>query len=112
MGLGDGRGSLAGQVRKRVALSKGEAGTKRALLCFLLVGDDIGDPSDVQPEAVADYAKEVSNGPFERIDYAPHASGQLAIFAECNVAGASLQEQHARLASRVTVSTHLRWEAT
>lgn len=100
MGLLEDLRQLSEQVRKRATLVKGEEGAKQSLVLpfFQVLGYDIYDPSEVQPEYTADFAKRKANGQMEKIDYALHVGGQVAIFVECKAAGTSLEEHDAQLA--------------
>jgi hypothetical protein len=88
MGLLDDLRRLGEQVRKRQALIKGEEATKNALILPFLgvLGYDVFDPSEVQPEYVADFAKKRSGGPSEKVDYAIHLNAAPVMFFECKAA--------------------------
>lgn len=92
---------LAEQVRKRQVNVKGEEAAKQALILpFLsLLGFDIYDPTIVQPEFVADFAKKASKGPLEKVDYALQAGGVPIIFMECKAADTALPNHGAQLAA-------------
>ena len=70
------------QIKTRLPFIKGEEATKQALVVpFLQVlGYDVWDPREVQPEYIADFAKKKSNGQMEKIDYALH--GRLSRLEE------------------------------
>jgi hypothetical protein len=90
----------AEQIKTRVAYVKGEEASKQALVVpFLQVlGYDVWDPREVQPEYIADFAKKKSNGQMEKIDYAIHLGGAPAIFIECKAADRDLDDHDAQLA--------------
>lgn len=85
MGLNDDLRQLSEQVRKRQPHIKGEEATKQALILpfFQVLGFDIYDPTEVQPEYIADFAKKRSNGQMEKVDYAIRVGGTPAMFVEC-----------------------------
>ena len=68
MGLNEDLRQLSEQVKKRQAFIKGEEATKQALILpFLQVlGYDVYDPTETQPEYVADFAKK-RGGVLEKI---------------------------------------------
>jgi hypothetical protein len=100
MGLHEDLRLLAEQFKKRIAVIKGEEATKQALVLPFLqtLGYDIYDPSVVQPEYVADFAKRRSGGPAEKVDYAIHKGGQPAIFIECKALDTPLDAHDPQLA--------------
>lgn len=64
MGLVEDLRQLSEQVKRRLAHVKGEGATKQAIVMpFLQVlGFDVYDPSEVQPEYTSDFAKKKPNG--------------------------------------------------
>lgn len=100
MGLFEDLRQLAEQVKRRVAHVKGEEATKQALIMpFLQVlGFDVYDPSEVQPEYIADFAKKRSNGQMEKVDYALRLGGQPVMFIECKPLGAAPEDHDGQLA--------------
>lgn len=90
----------AEQIKVRLPHIKGEEGTKQALVVpFLQVlGYDVWDPREVQPEYIADFAKKRSNGQMEKIDYALHINGAVAVFIECKAADKELDDHDGQLA--------------
>ncbi|WNG40360.1 hypothetical protein F0U61_46740 [Archangium violaceum] len=99
MGLNEDLRQLSEQVKKRQAFIKGEEATKQALILpFLQVlGYDIYDPTETQPEYVADFAKK-RGGVLEKVDYALHLKGQPAIFIECKAADMAPEDHDGQLA--------------
>ena len=88
------------QIRKRQPNVKGEEATKQALILpFLqLLGFDIYDPTVVQPEFIADFAKKKANGQMEKVDFALHAGGHPIMFIECKAVDTQLPMHDAQLA--------------
>jgi hypothetical protein len=76
---------LSEQVRRRQPHIRGEESTKQALIVpFLSVlGYDVHDPTELQPEYIADFAKKRPGGPMEKVDYAIRKDGHPVIFIEC-----------------------------
>jgi hypothetical protein len=99
MGLGEDLRQLSEQVKKRQAFTKGEEATKQALILPFLqtLGYDIYDPTETQPEYVADFAKK-RGGVMEKVDYALHIKGQPAIFIECKAADVAPEDHDGQLA--------------
>jgi hypothetical protein len=79
---------LSEQVRKRQPHTHGEEATKNALILPFLgaLGYDIFDPTEVQPEHTADFAKKRSNGQLEKVDYAIYLNSAPVMFFECKAA--------------------------
>ncbi|AKJ07595.1 hypothetical protein ATI61_10738 [Archangium gephyra] len=98
MGLSEDLRQLSEQVKKRQAFIKGEQATKQALILpFLQVlGYDVYDPTETQPEYVADFAKK-RGGVLEKVDYALHLKGQPALFIECKAADAAPEDHDGQL---------------
>ncbi|WP_342375392.1 type I restriction endonuclease [Myxococcus stipitatus] len=99
MGLGEDLRLLSEQVRKRQAFIKGEEATKQALILPFIqaLGYDIYDPTETQPEYVADFAKK-RGGVMEKVDYALHLKGQPSLFIECKAADAAPEDHDGQLA--------------
>jgi predicted type IV restriction endonuclease len=99
MGLGEDLRQLAEQVKKRQAFIKGEEATKQALILPFLqtLGYDVYDPTETQPEYVADFAKK-RGGVMEKVDYALHIKGQPAIFIECKATDVAPEDHDGQLA--------------
>jgi hypothetical protein len=66
---------------------RGEEATKNALILPFLgvLGYDVFDPTEVQPEYISEMGKRKS-GPPEKVDYAIHVGGIPAMFVECKAA--------------------------
>ncbi len=88
------------QLKSRLPHVHGEEATKQALVVpFLQVlGYDVYDPREVQPEYIADFAEKKTRGQLEKIDYAVRVSGEPAIFVECKAADVELENHEAQLA--------------
>lgn len=87
MGMSDDLRRLAEQIRKRQAHVRGEEATKNALILPFLgvLGYDVFDPSEVQPEHTSEMGKR-RGGPPEKVDYAIHLGGAPVMFIECKAA--------------------------
>lgn len=48
-----------------------------------VLGYDVHDPTELEPEYVADFAKKRSGGPAEKVDYAIRRDGHPVLFVEC-----------------------------
>jgi hypothetical protein len=98
MGFAEDLARHAEQIKSRVAHIKGEEATKHALVVpFLQVlGYDVFDPRQVQPEYVADFAKKKA-GQFEKIDYAVWLEEAPQIFIECKPIGGVLADHDGQL---------------
>ncbi len=99
MGLIEDLRQLSEQVKKRQGFIKGEEATKQALILPFLqaLGYDVYDPTETQPEYVADFAKK-RGGVLEKVDYALHLRGQPAIFIECKSVDAAPEDHDGQLA--------------
>lgn len=99
MGLSEDLRQLSEQVKKRQAFIKGEEATKQALILPFLqaLGYDIYDPTETQPEYVADFAKK-RGGVLEKVDYALHLKGQPALFIECKATDVAPEDHDGQLA--------------
>ncbi len=72
----------ADQIKGRLPHIRGEEATKQALVVplFQVLGYDVWDPREVQPEYGADFKKKGSPGQAEKVDYALKINGEPAIF--------------------------------
>ena len=97
MGLLEDLRVLSEQVKKRQNQVKGEEATKQALILpFLQVlGYDIYDPTELQPEYTADFAK---TGTKEKVDYALYLRGAPVIFIEAKAVGTAVEDHSGQLA--------------
>lgn len=107
MGFSDEVRQLAEQVRRRITNVKSEEATKQALILpfFQVLGYDVYDPGEVQPEFVSDFAKKKSGGAFEKVDYAIHLNGAPVMLVECKVAGSEPQDADGQLARYFNATT-------
>lgn len=101
---------LSDQVRKRQPHIKGEEATKNALILPFLgtLGYDIFDPTEVQPEYVADFAKRKTGGPAEKVDYAIHLNGTPVMFFECKAADVDPSQHSGQLARYFNATTSVK----
>lgn len=101
---------LSDQVRKRQPHIKGEEATKNALILPFLgvLGYDIFDPTEVQPEYVADFAKRKTGGPAEKVDYAIHLNGVPVMFFECKAADVDPSQHSGQLARYFNATTSVK----
>ncbi|APR77956.1 Prophage Lp2 protein 6 [Minicystis rosea] len=99
MGLSDELRRLAEQVRKRQTHIRGEEATKNALILpFLSVlGYDVFDPTEVQPEYTSEMGKR-RGGPPEKVDYAIHLGPAPVMFVECKAADVEPHQHSGQLA--------------
>lgn len=108
MGLLEDLRLLAEQAKRRMGHVKGEEATKQALVLPFLqtLGYDVYDPSEVQPEYVADFARK--RGALEKVDYAVHLGGSPAIFIECKALSVAPEDHEGQLARyfNATPSVH------
>ena len=90
----------AEQIKQRLPYIRGEESTKHALVIPLLqvLGYDVFNPLEVQPEFVADFARKKTAGQMEKIDYAIFLNGVPVIFIECKAADAKLDTHDGQLA--------------
>ncbi len=100
MGFIDDLRQLAEHVKRRQGHVKSEEATKQAIvLPFLQVlGFDVYDPSEVQPEYVADFAKKKPGGGMEKVDYVLRVGGQPAMFVECKPIDSAPEDADGQLA--------------
>ena len=99
MGLSDDLRRLAEQVRKRQAHIHGEEATKNALILPFLgvLGYDVFDPTEVQPEYTSEMGKR-RGGPPEKVDYAIHLGAIPVMFVECKAADVEPNQHGGQLA--------------
>lgn len=110
MGLIEDVRQVSEQLRRRQAHVRGEEATKQSLvLPFLQVlGFDVYDPTEVQPELVSDFVKKRQGGPSEKVDYAIHLRGELAIFIECKAVDVSLDNHGGQLSRYFNATTSVK----
>jgi hypothetical protein len=90
----------ADQIKGRLPHIRGEEATKQALVVplFHVLGYDVYDPREVQPEYGADFKKKGAAGQAEKVDYALKINGEPAIFVECKAVDVELDNHDAQLA--------------
>ncbi|WP_394842097.1 type I restriction enzyme HsdR N-terminal domain-containing protein [Pendulispora brunnea] len=100
MGFFEDLRNFSEQVKRRQSYIKGEEATKQSLVLPLiqLLGYDIYNPTEVQPEYIADFAKKKTNGQFEKVDYAIHLVDTPAIFIEAKAIDVTSSDHDAQLA--------------
>lgn len=110
MGFSEDLARHAQQIVIRTPHIKSEEATKHALVVPLLqlLGYDIFDPQEVQPEYVADFATKTARGQLEKIDYAIWKDGKAAIFVECKATTAALADHDGQLARYFNSTPSLR----
>lgn len=98
---------FAEQVRRRQPHIRGEESTKQALIVpFLsLLGYDVHDPTELQPEYIADFAKKRSGGPSEKVDYAIRRDNVPVIFIECKAVDCDPSAHSGQLARYFNATT-------
>jgi predicted type IV restriction endonuclease len=98
MGFPEDLSRHAEQIVTRTPHIRGEEATKHALVVPLiqLLGYDVFDPREVQPEYTADFATK-TRGQLEKIDYAIWKDGKAAIFVECKATTAELADHDGQL---------------
>lgn len=99
MGLSDDLRRLAEQVKKRQAHIRGEEATKNALILPFLgvLGYDVFDPTEVQPEYTSEMGKR-RGGPPEKVDYAIHLGATPVMFIECKPSDVEPNQHSGQLA--------------
>jgi predicted type IV restriction endonuclease len=98
MGFPEDLSRHAEQIIARTPHIRGEEATKHALVVpfIQLLGYDVFDPREVQPEYTADFATK-TRGQLEKIDYAIWKDGKAAIFVECKATTAELADHDGQL---------------
>lgn len=88
------------QVKARLPHIQGEEATKQSLVIpfFQVLGYDVWNPLEVQPEYGADFNKGLKRGQSEKVDYALKINGEPVIFVECKAADVVLDTHDGQLA--------------
>jgi predicted type IV restriction endonuclease len=88
------------QIKTRLPHIRGEEATKHSLVVpfFQVLGYDVWNPLEVQPEYGADFSKGKRSGQLEKVDYALKIDSNPVIFVECKAADAALDNFDAQLA--------------
>ena len=63
-----------------------------------VLGYDVHDPTELQPEYIADFAKKRPGGPMEKVDYAIRKAGSPVIFIECKAVDSDPRSHGGQLA--------------
>lgn len=88
------------QIKARLPHIQGEEATKQSLIIplFHILGYDVWNPLEVQPEYGSDFSKGVKKGQQEKVDYALKINGEPVIFVECKAADIELNAHDGQLA--------------
>lgn len=88
------------QVKVRLPHIHGEEATKQSLVVplFHVLGYDVWNPLEVQPEYGADFNKGPKKGQVEKVDYALKINGEPVVFVECKAADQALDTHDGQLA--------------
>ncbi len=88
------------QIRTRLPHIRGEEATKQSLVIplFHVLGYDVWNPLEVQPEYGADFNKGPKKGQPEKVDYALKINGEPVVFVECKAADVILDTHDGQLA--------------
>jgi len=110
MGLLEDVRQLTEQLRRRQAHVRGEEATKQSLVLPFLqaLGFDVYDPTEMQPEFTADFVKKRQGGPSEKVDYAIHIKGEIALFIECKAIDVSLDNHSGQLSRYFNATTSVK----
>jgi hypothetical protein len=97
------------QIKDRLPHVRGEEATKHALVIPLLrlLGYDVYDPREVQPEYTADFAVK-RQGQLEKVDYAILSAGTPIIFVECKSHEQALEDHTGQLAKYFNATPSVR----
>jgi len=89
------------QIKARLPHIRGEEATKQSLVIplFHVLGYDVWNPVEVQPEYGADFNKSPNKkGQFTKVDYALKIDGNPVIFVECKSVDVALDTHDGQLA--------------
>ena len=88
------------QIKARLPHIQGEEATKQSLVIplFHVLGYDVWNPLEVQPEYGADFDKGPKKGQSEKVDYALKINGEPVVFVECKAANVVLDTHDGQLA--------------
>jgi hypothetical protein len=109
MAFHDDLAAHAEQIKDKLPHVRGEEATKQALVIPLLrlLGYDVYDPREIQPEYTADFAVKRS-GQLEKVDYAILSAGQPIIFVECKAHDQVLEDHTGQLAKYFNATPSVR----
>jgi predicted type IV restriction endonuclease len=87
------------QIKVRLPHIRGEEATKHSLVVplFQVLGYDVWNPLEVQPEYGADFNKAPKKGQVEKVDYALKINGEPVIFVECKAVDVELDAHDGQL---------------
>jgi predicted type IV restriction endonuclease len=87
------------QIKARLPHIHGEEASKQSLVIplFHVLGYDVWNPLEVQPEYGADFSRGPKKGQVEKVDYALKINGEPVIFVECKAADVTLDAHDAQL---------------
>lgn len=88
------------QIKARLPHVRGEEATKQSLVVplFHVLGYDVWNPLEVQPEYGSDFNKAPKKGQIEKVDYALKLNGDPVIFVECKAVDCELDNHDGQLA--------------
>jgi hypothetical protein len=88
------------QIKVRLPHIQGEEATKQSLIIplFHILGYDVWNPLEVQPEYGSDFSRGARKGQQEKVDYALKINGEPVIFVECKAADIELNAHDGQLA--------------
>jgi len=88
------------QIKARLPHVRGEEATKHSLVVplFHVLGYDVWNPLEVQPEYGSDFNKAPKKGQIEKVDYALKINGEPVIFVECKAVDCELDNHDGQLA--------------
>lgn len=88
------------QIKVRLPHIQGEEATKQSLIIplFHILGYDVWNPLEVQPEYGSDFSRGARKGQQEKVDYALKINGEPVIFVECKAADIELNTHDGQLA--------------
>jgi hypothetical protein len=88
------------QIKTRLPHVRGEEATKHSLVVplFHVLGYDVWNPLEVQPEYGSDFNKAPKKGQIEKVDYALKINGEPVIFVECKSVDCELDNHDGQLA--------------
>ncbi len=99
----------AERIKDRLPHVRGEESTKQALVIPLLslLGYDVYDPREIQPEYTSDFAIKRS-GQLEKVDYAILSASAPVIFVECKSHDQPLEDHTGQLAKYFNATPSVR----
>jgi hypothetical protein len=88
------------QIKLRLPHVFGKEATKQSLIIplFQILGYDVWNPLEVQPEYGSDFSKGIKKGQVEKVDYAIKINNEPVIFVECKTPNVELNIHDGQLA--------------